>query len=268
MKRDEIKARRAAKIGLQATPINPGFISITELLARLQTAPAEPPITLTDAAEWLLFNWCNAENPPAWKCNGKLGIVPIDGFAEKHEIPLKRLEYVFHRGHFESDGPDSGASLDYDFFGFGRKEFSDFLAEQGEPLDLFCPMPKADTAPEKDTTTPATSAPVVAVVTASDGPAPLTTGDIAFCFAGLRWDEQGWKKPLGDKPKWLADCLVTNGQRGVNERRWNPVLIGGALVQQDHTNARNVRAKFQTVDLLKPWFDAWKTYEVDNLDTP
>jgi hypothetical protein len=29
------------------------------------------------------------------------------------------------------------------------------------------------------------------------GPLPLTTGDIAFCFAGLRWKtEKAWKKPL------------------------------------------------------------------------
>lgn len=121
----------------QPKPINPGFISIAELLARLQTAPAEPPITLTDAAEWLLLNWCNAENPPAWLCNGKHGIVPIDGFAEKHEIPLKRLDYVFHRGQFESDGPDSGASTDYEHFGFDRKQFSDFLTQMGEPLNLY-----------------------------------------------------------------------------------------------------------------------------------
>ena len=111
----------------------------------------------------------------------------------------------------------------------------------------------------------ATQAPPV--VAASDGPAPLTTGDIAHCFAGLRWDESGWKKPLGDKPKWLAGCVVIPGQKGVSERRWNPVFIGAALVQQGHVKARNVRAKFQTVDLLKPWLDVWKTYEADNFDS-
>jgi hypothetical protein len=106
------------------------------------------------------------------------------------------------------------------------------------------------------------------VVAASNDTAPLTTGDIAFCFAGLRWDEQGWKKPLGDKPKWLSECVAIPGQRGVSEARWNPVLIGAALVHQGHVEARKVRVRFQTVDLLKPWFDAWKTYEADNFDTP
>jgi len=109
-----------------------------------------------------------------------------------------------------------------------------------------------------------TPAPVVA---ASDGAAPLTTGDIAFCFDGLRWNEQGWKKPLGNKPKWLSECVAIPGQRGVSETRWNPVLIGAWLVHQDHVSTRQVRAKFQTVGLLKPWFDAWKTYEADNFDT-
>ena len=45
-------------------------------------------------------------------------------------------------------------------------------------------------------------APVVAE-SANNGPLPLTTGDIAFCFDGIRWNEQQWRKPLGDKPKWL-----------------------------------------------------------------
>lgn len=101
---------------------------------------------------------------------------------------------------------------------------------------------------------------------ASDGPAPLTTGDIAHCFDKLRWSESEWRKPLGDKPKWLSECVAVPGQRGVSETRWNPVLIGAALVQQGHVQSRSVRSKFQTVDLLKPWLDAWNTYEADNID--
>ncbi len=117
----------------------------------------------------------------------------------------------------------------------------------------------------------ATPAPVVAVG-ASDGveqdkagPLPLTTGDIAFCFAGLRWNEQKWKKPLGDKPKWLLACIAIPAVRGVSESRWNPVLIGASLVTAGHVKSNSVRAKFQTQPLLKPWLDEWKTYEADNL---
>lgn len=97
------------------------------------------------------------------------------------------------------------------------------------------------------------------------GPLPLTTGDIAFCFAGLRWDEQQWKKPLGNKPKWLAACIAIPGARGVSETRWNPVFIGAALVRDGHAKPHNIRAKFQKQPLLKPWLDEWKTYEADYL---
>lgn len=97
-------------------------------------------------------------------------------------------------------------------------------------------------------------------------PLPLTTGDIAFCFAGLRWKtETEWKKPLGDKPKWLAACIVIPAVRGVSETRWSPVCIGAALVRDGHAKPNSVRAKFQTQPLLKPWLNEWKTYEADNL---
>ena len=101
----------------------------------------------------------------------------------------------------------------------------------------------------------------------STGPLALTTGDIAFCFDGLRWSEQKWKKPLGDKPKWLQACVHTPGQRGVFETRWNPVAIGAALVKDGHTQPKSVRARFQTREPLKPWLEAWKTYEADHLAT-
>jgi len=100
-------------------------------------------------------------------------------------------------------------------------------------------------------------------------PTPLTTGDIAHCFALLRWNEQQWKDTLGKvkSRKWLQECVVIPGQRGVSETRWNPVLIGAELVRQGHISARSARAKFQTVDLLTPWLDEWKTYEADNLES-
>lgn len=116
-----------------------------------------------------------------------------------------------------------------------------------------------------------TSMPVPAVVgvskDAKNAPHSLSTGEVAHCFAGLRWTEQQWKKPLGDKPKWLHACVVTCGVRGVIETQWDPVCIGAALVRAGHARVNNIRAKFQTVHLLKPWLEAWKTYEADNFDT-
>lgn len=109
-------------------------------------------------------------------------------------------------------------------------------------------------------------APVV-VESGNNGPLPLTTGDIAFCFDGIRWNEQQWRKPLGDKPKWLQSCVAIPGQRGVSETRWNPVLIAAALVHDGHAQARSIRAKFQTKPQLKDWLEAWKTYEADNFGT-
>lgn len=98
-------------------------------------------------------------------------------------------------------------------------------------------------------------------------PEPLTTGDIAFCFNGLRWDEDGWKKPLGDKPKWLRACIVIPGVRGVSETQWNPVLIGVALVKKGYATARSVRARFQTEPALLPWLEKWNAYEAEYIDS-
>lgn len=122
--------------------------------------------------------------------------------------------------------------------------------------------------PNVATPSPAPEHPAASVVTDKAGLPPLTTGNIAFCFAGLRWKtESEWKKPLGDKPKWLTACIAIPGARGVNQTRWNPVLIGAALVRDGYAKPNSIRAKFQTVDLLKPWLDEWNTYEADNLAT-
>lgn len=100
----------------------------------------------------------------------------------------------------------------------------------------------------------------------TEAPPALTTGDIAFCFDGLRWSEKQWRKPLGDKPKWLHPSIVIPGQRGIRETRWNPVIIAGWLVRNGHVRAQSARARFQTRPQLIPWLEAWKTYEADYLD--
>ncbi len=140
-------------------------------------------------------------------------------------------------------------------------------------------------ATQAPTTTPVVTAPVVtaaverdagAPVPMADAPAktpaplPLTTGDIAHCFALLRWNEQQWKDTLGEvkSRKWLQECVVIpSSGRGGNETRWNPVFIAGWLVQQGHVTCRSARAKFQVNSLLNHWLDEWKTYEADNLES-
>ena len=104
----------------------------------------------------------------------------------------------------------------------------------------------------------------MAVEPDEDEPQPIATKDMADSFAGLRWNGAQWLTTLGNKPKWLDACLVLGGARGAGMRQWNPVLIGAHLVKMGHVKANSVRAKFQTQDALKPWLDAWKTYEADN----
>ena len=102
------------------------------------------------------------------------------------------------------------------------------------------------------------------------GPVPLTTADIAFCFAGLHGKtEEEWKILMGKGRGWIEKCLVQPGTRGRGGARklWNPVFIGAALVRDGHAKPNNVRAKFQTVSLLEPWLESWKTYEADNFAT-
>lgn len=163
-----------------------------------------------------------------------------------------------------------------------RAAIRDFISEMGRksaydfnPIEEKKPFTPVETQiflPEQANTQPQAT-PVVAVSAsggvepAKDGPLPLTTGDIAFCFAGLRWDEQQWKKSLGNKPKWLAVCIAIPGARGVSETRWNPVLIGAALEREGHAKQNSIRARFQTQPQLAPWLDVWKTYEADNLST-
>lgn len=116
------------------------------------------------------------------------------------------------------------------------------------------------------------AAPVVAVNASDaplDAPQPVTTGDVAHAFDGLRrWNEKAWKDTLGSPPKWLEACIALRGERGKRETRWNPVLIGAALVHNGHAKANSIRARFQTKPQLQDWLEAWKTYEADNFDTP
>lgn len=100
---------------------------------------------------------------------------------------------------------------------------------------------------------------------------PLTTVEIAFCFAGIRWQtEAEWKDALNKNRKWLEECLVqfgTRGRRG-NPKLWNPVFLGASLVRHGYAKPNSIRARFQLKEFLMPWFEAWKTYEAENFDTP
>ena len=114
--------KRAALV--QPKPINPDFISLTEFLERVQAAPANR-LSLLTAAE-LMMKWGTAQgDKPVWRCNSHTrGIVRAD--ATQATCATDRLGYVSRLGCFESDN-GMGASIDYELFGFDRKEYSDFL---------------------------------------------------------------------------------------------------------------------------------------------
>ena len=203
---EDLKAINAATqtATAQPRPVNPLFISISELLERVQTAPAKH-LPLIDAAK-LLTMWGKAQaDKPEWRCNSKTrGIVRVD--ATQATWATDRLEYVASRGHFESDG-GNGASTDYELFGFDRKEFSDFLVlKAGTSIDLFGPMP--DTTPATDTATPA---PVVADEIAFDRLA--TRQQLIGAFGKFTGMSMAWFVNLNDSPKLKAARKYT-GQGG------------------------------------------------------
>ena len=224
---EDLKAINAATqtATAQPRPVNPLFISISELLERVQTAPAKH-LPLIDAAK-LLTLWGKAQaDKPEWRCNSKTrGIVRVD--ATQATWATDGLEYVASRGHFESDG-GNGASTDYELFGFDRKEFSDFLAlKAGTSIDLFCPMP--DTTPATDTATPA---PVVDIGTSvgvepdKAEPPPveqgLLTKDIAACFGDCYYSADNWPKRLSGTA-WLKTACIGKGEIGGASAVWNPL---------------------------------------------
>ncbi len=176
--------------------------------------------------------------------------------AEQQKLTLRDME---HGAEIKSDW--GAVVLGWCLY---AEDFNAWLESAGfrEPYRL------ADDPPS-ESSQPGPVAPAEPAPNADDvaAPLPLTTGDVAFCFDGLRYSEAKWKKPLGDKPKWLAACVAIPGRRGVSETRWNPVLIGAALVHAGHAPARSVRARFQSRPMLIPWLDAWKTYEADHIDS-
>lgn len=112
--------------------------------------------------------------------------------------------------------------------------------------------------------TPATPAPGMA---ASNGPAPLTTNEIANCFAGLRgWDVERWTNELGSPDGWLKGCQHRPGTRGRggHQSTWFPVLIGAALVERFDVPAKSVSAIFKRTEPLAQWRDSWEPNDPDS----
>ena len=103
--------------------------------------------------------------------------------------------------------------------------------------------------------------------TKTSTPRAPTTSDIAAAFDDLKWTSEEWKRNLGNKPAWLKVCIAIPGKQGAHETRWNPVLIGGALVNKGFAKPNQVRARFQKEHSpIKAWLEAWKEYEATYFD--
>jgi len=228
-------ARRAANLGELPVVDHAGLPTIWSPRARVRVADFiayaarfEVAVTVADAGPKPLQEWTDEEVEKTRQ--SALAASRVMRIVEEGDRAMRVLDALF-----ASDEP---------------------MRTAGQKASTVSKLPDADRA----------AAPVPAVV-AQDTPLPLTTSDIAFCFDGLRYSEAKWKKPLGNKPKWLAACVEIPGRRGVSETRWNPVLLGGALVQRGHVSANRVRARFQQKPMLKPWLDAWKTYEAEYIES-
>ena len=107
------------------------------------------------------------------------------------------------------------------------------------------------------------------VVAEKVGPWPLTTNEVANCFAGFReWDVKRWKRELGSPDKWLQACQQSKGKpgRGCQESTWWPVKIAMSLASQDPKLARGLQARFKRFDKLRPWLEELEINTPDNSD--
>ncbi|MFC0169343.1 hypothetical protein ACFFKC_14755 [Pseudoduganella danionis] len=146
MKINEIKAKLAATKTPQPQakqPVDDRFISVLELIRRIQQTPGT---TAQQAADCLLSWGLLMDGAPPIIVNSKTrGLVLAEAMQQK--CAIQRIEYVFHRGSFESDD-GLVTSIDYELFGFDRADFASFLqSKAGEPLDLFSPLEADDFPP-------------------------------------------------------------------------------------------------------------------------
>lgn len=271
---DAMRAKRAAmKTAINApAPINPKFISLAELLLRVQTSRISN-LTLTEAAHGLLHWGFESQGAPAWRCNSKTrGIVTVN--ALQAEVATNLLKFVCVNGQLASD-EGHGASTDYELFGFDRKEFSDFLSSVvGEPIDLFCAIPEpsgASNSSEIPTSSAADADSQDQNLLPGDKPnleSSLSTGEVAYYFRDIHFTQEQWSNNLNDPSPWLKNCQTQKGKRGNQSTQalWNPVEIAKGLTTnarvapnkaQRETNAFTLNGRFVKETKLEESRAAW-----------
>ena len=90
-------------------------------------------------------------------------------------------------------------------------------------------------------------------------PEGVETSYLAHAFKGIGLSEVSWKRVLGKSPQWLSASRCAKGKRGGRNReaRWDPVAFGLAVKDKYKIPLNRIRARFQTIDALKPWLDRW-----------
>lgn len=132
-------------------------------------------------------------------------------------------------------------------------------------LDFASKLP-IDTAPATGTAKPA---PVVA---ASDGPAPVDTGEglttkaIAAIFDGVNdWPENRWPRNLSGS-KWLHTARTGLGTAGGGSARWNPLALAQLLHERTKGKrprdllVKTLKNRFNKNPVLMPWRDSFNEH--------
>jgi hypothetical protein len=98
----------------------------------------------------------------------------------------------------------------------------------------------------------------------------LAAGEIAFLFAGIKWDQDHWMANLQSPAKWLEEHRHSRGIRGNAhvQSRWYPLGIAKAVVSRaKHDECERIRMAFTRVfsaqTLLERDRRAWSEHLFD-----
>lgn len=92
-------------------------------------------------------------------------------------------------------------------------------------------------------------------------PAALETRVIARLFEDLPWPESAWRRNLASaQARWLTECLVVRGQRGVRASTWHPVRIADRLADRstNKVSVNQLKARFRSLRSdpdIRPWIN-------------
>lgn len=178
------------------------------------------------------------------------GLLPAGAFVFKDEFQLI-YSNEFEYGH-------------YHFMGDDRKPLSALQHSERMALD-YSPFVDSQTSTlimaGFESYAPTVGAPVEELPLSQKQktatPAPLTTNQIAACFAEFHgWDFEKWKTNLQSPSPWLKNCQGYSGEQGGRESTWFPLLIAEALDKKHPKKIRHtLHARFKNQEPLKPWFE-------------